>query len=185
MQNVKKCGIICQDDESGRQSTLKFLNKILEIVMAKNIAATVKELISPTVAELGYILWDVEFVREGATNILRITIDTEHGIGIEDCEKVHRAVDPLLDETDPIEQAYNLEVSSPGLSRSIKNAEQAELCIGMPVGAKLYAPDDAGRRALNGVLKQYGDGSLTIETADGEAVTELKKIAKLWVCDDE
>ncbi len=153
--------------------------------MAKNVAATVRELIGPKVTELGYILWDVEYVREGAMNILRITIDHENGIGIEDCEKVHRAVDPLLDETDPIEQAYNLEVSSPGLSRSIKNAEQAEYCIGQPVGAKLYAPDEAGRRALAGTLKAYGDGNITIETPDGEIVTEIKKVAKLWVCDDE
>ena len=153
--------------------------------MTKNIATIVKELIASTVTELGYILWDVEFVREGAANILRVTIDTENGICIEDCEKVHRAIDPLLDETDPIQQAYNLEVSSPGLGRSIKNAEQAEYCIGQPVGAKLYAPDEAGRRALNGTLKSYRDGSLTIETADGDAVVELKKVAKLWVCDDE
>ena len=153
--------------------------------MTKNIATTVKEMIDPMVTELGYLLWDVEFVREGATNILRITIDTENGICIEDCEKVHRAIDPLLDETDPIQQAYNLEVSSPGLGRSIKNAEQAEYCLGMPVGAKLYAPDEAGRRAINGALKAYGDVSLTIETADGDVDVELKKVAKLWVCDDE
>ncbi len=153
--------------------------------MAKNVAATVRELISPKVTELGYVLWDVEYVREGAMNILRITIDHENGIGIEDCEKVHRAVDPLLDESDPIEQAYNLEVSSPGLGRSIKNAEQAQYCIGQPVGVKLYAPDEAGRRALTGMLKAYCDGTVTIDTPDGETVTDIKKVAKLWVCDDE
>ncbi len=153
--------------------------------MAKNIAATVRELILGKVTELGYILWDVEYVREGAMNILRITIDRDGGIGIEDCEVVHRAVDPLLDENDPIEQAYNLEVSSPGLGRSIKNAEQAEYCYGQPVGAKLYAPDEAGRRTLSGLLKSYADGSLILETNDGEIVTDIKKVAKLWVCDDE
>ncbi|MBR3996984.1 MAG: ribosome maturation factor RimP, partial [Clostridia bacterium] len=74
----------------------------------KNIAETVRELAQPLADEFGYFLWDVEYVREGADMILRITIDSdsETGITIEDCEKMHRAIDPVLDEADPIEEAY-------------------------------------------------------------------------------
>ena len=89
--------------------------------MAKNVASAVRELLLPTAESLGYVLWDVEYLREGADNILRVTIDSENGINIEDCEKMHRAIDPILDEADPIDQAYTLEVSSPGLGRQIKN----------------------------------------------------------------
>ena len=71
----------------------------------KNIAATVREGITPTAEALGYTLWDVEFLKEGARRILRVTIDNEVGITIEDCEKMHRAIDPILDEIDPIEDA--------------------------------------------------------------------------------
>ena len=107
--------------------------------MAKNTANTVREIIEPIAESLGYIVWDVEYLREGANNILRITIDSEEGVGIDDCEKMHRAIDPVLDEHDPIEQAYYLEVSSPGLERQIKNEFQAELCLGLDVNVKLYA----------------------------------------------
>lgn len=153
--------------------------------MAKNVVNTVREAIEPVVNDLGYILWDVEFVREGANNILRITIDSDEGIGIEDCEKVHRAIDPVLDEADPIEQAYYLEVSSPGLGRQIKNAFQAELCEGLEVNVKLYAPDEAGRRSFKGTLESYGDGAFTV-TVNGEALTmDIKKAAKISLADDE
>lgn len=153
--------------------------------MAKNIVTAVRDIVSPTAESLGYILWDVEFVREGANNILRITIDSENGIGIEDCEKMHRAIDPLLDETDPIEQAYYLEVSSPGLGRQIKNAQQAEYCIGMPVNVKLYAPDEKGRRSFSGELLSYENGVMCVKCADEEITIETKKAAKLSLADDE
>ena len=153
--------------------------------MAKNIASTVREIVLPTAEQLGYILWDVEYVREGATNILRITIDKDGGVGIDDCEKMHRAIDPLLDEADPIQQAYCLEVSSPGLERQIKNAEQAKYCIGEPINVKLFAPDEQGRRVINGVLKEYGDTEFTV-TIDGEdTVIEIKKAAKISLADCE
>ena len=81
----------------------------------KNVADTVRDIAEPLAESFGYVLWDVEYVREGADMILRITIDSdkEGGIDINDCEKMHRAIDPLLDEADPIEGAYMLAVSSP------------------------------------------------------------------------
>lgn len=152
--------------------------------MAKNIAAAVREIITPAAEQLGYIIWDVEFVREGATDLLRITIDKDGGIDINDCEKMHRAIDPLLDEADPIDKAYSLEVSSPGLGRQIKNEEQANRCLGMEVTAKLYAPDADGNRIINGTLSGFADGNVTIETVNGTVTAELKKTAKLCLCDD-
>lgn len=153
--------------------------------MAKNIAATVRELLAPTAESLGYILWDVEYVREGADNILRVTIDSDNGINIEDCEKMHRAIDPVLDEADPIEAAYTLEVSSPGLGRQIKTEAQAALCIGLEVNAKLYAPDEKGRRALRGLLRDYADGKVTVNVDGEDTELEVKKVAKLSLADDD
>ena len=153
--------------------------------MAKNIASAVRELLLPTAESLGYVLWDVEYLREGADNILRVTIDSDNGINIEDCEKMHRAIDPVLDEADPIEQAYTLEVSSPGLGRQIKNETQASYCMGEEINIKLYAPDEKGRRTLRGVLKEYGDGNLSVETPDGEITLEIKKAAKISLADDD
>ena len=153
--------------------------------MAKNIAGTVKTLVEPIVKDFGLELWDVEFVREGADNILRITIDKPTGVFIEDCEKVHRAIDPILDENDPIEQAYRLEVSSPGLCRQIKNEEQAEKCMGLDVNAKFYAPDEKGRRVVKGKLEKYENDKIEIKIGDEVLTTEIKNIAKLSLADDD
>ena len=93
----------------------------------KNIAGVVTELITPVADELGYELWDVEFVKEGTRRILRVTIDSEEGITIDDCERMHRAIDPVLDEADPIESAYYLEVSSPGIERELRTERHIEV----------------------------------------------------------
>ena len=130
---------------------------------SKNIAAVVKELISPMAAEMEYYLWDVEFVKEGADKYLRITIDNEKGITIEDCEKFHRAIDPLLDEADPIVDAYILEVSSPGIERELKTAEHVDACEGWDVEVRLYAPMD-GAKTFRGVLLPLGEqGEIRID----------------------
>ena len=153
--------------------------------MAKNIAGTVKTLVEPIVKGFGLELWDVEFVREGADNILRITIDKPTGVFIEDCEKVHRAIDPLLDENDPIEQAYRLEVSSPGLCRQIKNQEQAKKCLGLDVNAKFYAPDEKGRRVVKGKLEKYENDKIEIKIGEDTLTVDVKNVAKLSLADDD
>ena len=96
----------------------------------KTIASVVKDLVSGLADEMGYYLWDVEFVKEGADKYLRITIDNEDGITIEDCEKFHRGIDPILDEADPISDPYILEVSSPGIERELKCEEHINACTG-------------------------------------------------------
>ena len=83
------------------------------------MAGKLYELLLPVVRDAGCDIWDLDFVKEGAKRILRITIDAEGGVGIDDCERVHRAVDPVLDDADPIDEAYYLEVSSPGIEREI------------------------------------------------------------------
>ena len=108
--------------------------------MKKGIKETVREAIEPTVAELGYKIWDVTYSKIGADYHLEITIDSEAGIYIEDCEKVHRAIDPILDEIDPIEGFYYLDVSSPGLERELRTDEHIAASIGQRVEAKLFAP---------------------------------------------
>ena len=153
--------------------------------MANNTVQKVRELIAPKAEELGYDLWDVEFVREGANNILRVTIDKDEGITIDDCEKMHRAIDPVLDEADTISQSYFLEVSSPGLGRQIKNAEQAARCLGKEVRVKLYGAGPDGKKEYVGTLGSFGDGTVTFTVGDAVITEELKKIAKLSLADDD
>ena len=146
---------------------------------SKNVAGVVKELITPMADEMGYYLWDVEFVKEGADKYLRITIDNEEGITIEDCEKVHRAIDPILDEADPISEAYILEVSSPGIERELKTPEHIDACEGWDVELKLYAPKD-GAKVFRGVLCGYDeDGKIVIEIGEERTAFDPREIAKI------
>ena len=151
----------------------------------KSVAETVKDLAWPIAEELGFFIWDVEFVKEGASYYLRIYLDHENGIFIEDCEKVHRAIDPVLDEADPIDRAYYLEVSSPGLGRQIRTAEQAEKVMGEKVEARFFAPDAKGRKAVTGILEAYSEQTVTVNIGGDSTEIEHKAIAKLCLCDYE
>lgn len=133
-----------------------------------SVVAAVKKIAEPLAQELGYFLWDVEYVKEGADMYLRITIDGEDGITIDDCEKMHRAIDPLLDEADPIEDAYHLEISSPGIERELKNDMQISACEGWQVEVRLYAPVDGAKSFLGELREIDEDGNVVIETAEGE-----------------
>ena len=118
---------------------------------AKNVAEVVRAGIQPVADELGLMIWDVEFVKEGAKRILRVTIDHENGIDINDCERMHRAIDPVLDEIDPIDTAYDLEVSSPGIERELRTDAHIDACIGETVEVRFFAPVD-GQKSVEGVL---------------------------------
>lgn len=146
--------------------------------MKKSIKETVREAIEPTVNELGYRIWDVTYSKVGADYHLEITIDSDDGIGIEDCEKVHRAIDPILDECDPIENFYYLEVSSPGIERELRTEEHIALSVGVPVEAKLFTAKD-GRKSIVGTLSSYADGKLVISAEDGDTELERNEISKL------
>ena len=143
--------------------------------MKKNIAATVAELVSETVVANGCELWDVEYVKEGADWHLRITIDKEGGVGIDDCERVHRAIDPILDHADPIEGSYYLEVSSPGIERELKTDRHLSASIGALVQAKLFAPLN-GTKSVQGRLTAFDSETVTL-TPDGGEPTILPRKA--------
>ncbi len=143
---------------------------------SKNIAAKVRELLEGVINGLGYDVWDVEYVREGAEWYLRITIDSANGIDIDDCEKVHRAIDPVLDEADPIEDAYRLEVSSPGLERDIRLDEHFEACIGERILVKLFTNLD-GAKTYEGILKAYEEQTIVLALDSGEEKRIARKLA--------
>lgn len=146
--------------------------------MKKNVRETVREAILPTVTELGYKIWDITYAKVGADYHLEITIDSEKGIDINDCEKVHRAIDPILDECDPIDGFYYLDVSSPGIERDLRTDEHINYCIGETVEAKLFAAKD-GRKSMVGKLLSYSDGVVTILEGDTEVVLKREEISKL------
>ncbi|MCI8331748.1 MAG: ribosome maturation factor RimP [Clostridiales bacterium] len=144
-----------------------------------NIAFTVKGLIKDTVEALGYVIWDVEYVKDGPYWYLRITIDRDEGIDIDDCEKVHRAIDPIIDAADPIEDSYYLEVSSPGVERELKEPWHRECFLGQKVSAKLFAAVD-GQKNYTGVLTASEDETITLMLSDKtEKSLRLKEISKL------
>ncbi len=146
--------------------------------MKKSIRETVREGIEQTVTELGYRIWDITYSKIGADYHLEITIDNDDGIEISDCEKVHRAIDPILDEIDPIEDFYYLEVSSPGVERELRTDEHISLSIGEKVEVKLFAPKD-GIKSVIGVLASYENGIVTISTDTDEYSFEKSDISKI------
>ena len=131
------------------------------------VVRTVRAIAAPLAEELGYFLWDVEYVKEGADMFLRITIDSEEGINIDDCERMHRAIDPLLDEADPIDEAYHLEISSPGIERDLKTDMQINACEGWDVEVRLYAPID-GAKSYLGVLQGLDEEGNVVIDCNGE-----------------
>ncbi len=145
----------------------------------KNVASTVRALVAPIADQMGYFIWDVEFCKEGADKYLRITLDNEEGINIEDCEKFHRAIDPVLDEADPISEAYILEVSSPGIERELKYPEHIDACEGWDVEVKLYAPKN-GSKSYRGVLSGYDeDGNIVITAGENALTFKPEEVAKI------
>ena len=132
--------------------------------MAK-VTDLVSKLALPVAEEAGYELWDVEYVREAGTWYLRIYLDKDGGVDILDCEKVSRTLSDLLDEADPIEGSYTLEVSSAGAERPLKRPGDFHRFMGSPVAVKLYKAKN-GRKEFAGVLAGYDGGDITITVGD-------------------
>ncbi len=143
----------------------------------KNPAQTVRDLVEPKITDLGYRIWDVEFGKVGTEWHLEITIDSDNGIDVQDCEKVHRAIEPLIDEADPIEDFYYLDVSSPGLERSIRLSEHYKACIGETIEIKLFAALD-GKKSLVGELVSFDPESdnAVIKVKNGTEYTVGRKL---------
>lgn len=137
--------------------------------------AKTEELLQPIAEKYGVDIYDVEYVKEGSDFYLRAYIDKPEGVNINDCENVSRALSDVLDEKDFIQDAYILEVSSPGLGRTLKKDRHLEKSIGQDVELKLYKPQN-GQKEYEGKLIRFDENSITIE-AEGEITFAREDIA--------
>ena len=142
--------------------------------MAK-IEERVEELIKDKIENIGYSLYDVEYAKEGPNYYLRIFIDSEKGIDLNDCEKVSNEINEKLDEADYIKEQYYLEVSSPGVERILRKDRHLEQNIGKQVEAKLFKKDENGSKNYIGELKKFDEQTVTID----EVIIERKNISQL------
>ena len=140
------------------------------------IADQVAQFAAPVVEANGCRLWDVEYVREGSERYLRLYIDKDGGIDIEDCERVHRAMDPILDEKDPIAESYHFEVCSAGLERALKRPSDFAQFMDSAVMVKLYRPRN-GLKEIPGILRGYEEGRVTIEAGKETITFEKSEVA--------
>ena len=142
------------------------------------ITDRVTELARPVAEANGCEIWDVEYVREAGTQYLRVYIDKEGGVGIDDCERVSRELDPVLDEADPIPDSYVFEVGSAGCERELKRPSDFERFMGSQVEVKFYQPVN-GRKSAVGKLAGYADGAVTISRPDGEQTFTKQQTAQV------
>ena len=149
--------------------------------MAKdsNTVSAVRAIAEPIAQRLGLEIWDIRFLKEGTGWFLRIFIDKDGGVGIDDCVEMSRALNDPLDEADLIEQAYCLEVSSPGVERELVRSEHFQKYLGAPVKLKTIRPVD-GKREFSGVLEDYNNGLATVRLEDGSGLT-LSKKETAWI----
>ena len=145
--------------------------------MAK-VTELVAALAAPIAEQNGCTLWDVEYVREAGQWFLRVYIDKPEGISINDCEAVSRPLSDALDEADPIEGSYTLEVSSAGADRALKKPEHFRQFLGEQVDVKLYRARE-GRKELTGALKAYENGDVTVELDGTDTLLEKKDVAQV------
>lgn len=150
----------------------------------KNIAGTIRALLEPVVSELGYMLWDVVYKKEGADWNLYVMIDKDGSVDINDCEKVHRIVDKILDDADPIEDSYYLMVSSPGIERELRKPEHYEISIGKEVIVNLYNKKEYGANTFRGILKSYDKNMLVLTAGDIDIKINCSDIAKTKIVVD-
>ena len=149
-----------------------------------NPVQKVEGIIRPIADELGLKIWDIRYLKEGASWFLRIFIDKEGGVDIDDCERMSRAIDAPLDDADLIKEAYYLEVSSPGLFRELTRPEHFAAYEGELVNVKLIRPDENGEREIVGVLLGEGDGAVTLQTDEETTRTfSHKEISAVHVVD--
>lgn len=146
-----------------------------------NAADKVYSIIKGTVESIGVELWDVRFVKEGASWYLRVFIDKEGGITIDDCTSVSHAIDPIIDKADPIDKSYYLEVCSCGLERELVKPEHFKKVLGQTVKLKLYKAMD-GVKEFTGTLLSCDD-SIVLEISGESKEFSLKEISKANLCD--
>ena len=143
-----------------------------------SIEEKVTKLVEPIIENLGYELYDVEYAKEGKNYFLRIFIDNEKGIDLNDCEKVNDAVNDILDKENYIKEQYFLEISSPGIERKLRKDKHLEQNISKNVEIKLFKKDNNGKKEYTGKLKAFNQEEIIIET-DKEIAIERKNIAQI------
>lgn len=127
------------------------------------VTEKVEALARPVVEDEGCELWSVEYVREAGSWYLRVFIDKDGGVGIDDCERISRRLDPILDEADPIPDSYVFEVGSAGAERELKRPSDFEKFMGSEVEVKLYQPYE-GKKSLVGKLEAFDNGDITVSS---------------------
>lgn len=135
-------------------------------------------LAKPVVEDEGCSLWDVEYVREAGSWYLRVYIDKADGVSINDCERISRRLDPILDEADPIPESYTFEVCSAGAERELKRPSDFAAFLGHEVEVKLYKPLK-GSKSFVGSLLSYENGAVTLALPEGETRFEPSQIAQV------
>lgn len=140
------------------------------------IVTAVREAVENEITKLGYELVDVEFVKEGPNKYLRLYIDKDGGVSIDDCVEVNNVAEPIIDRLDPIDEAYVFEVSSPGIDRPFKSDRDYAKNIGGKVDVSLFSAVN-GSKQLTGILKDRRDGKLTIVEGDNETVLDEKNVS--------
>ena len=144
-----------------------------------NIEEKVEALIKKNIEDIGYDLYDVLYLKEGKNYILRIVIDNDNGISLDDCEKVNNEITDLLDQADYIKEQYFLEVSSPGIERILRKTWQLEKYIESKVQISLFKKDENGFKEYIGILKKVEDDSLKILQEDKEYLIQRKDISQV------
>ena len=160
---------------SGCESTHSCLCLEKEGEKVSKIESIIWDVAKPIAEKAGCSLYDVEFVKEGTNWFLRITIDKEGGVSTDDCENVSRPLSDWLDEKDPITQSYYLEISSPGIDRKLTRPEHFADNLGKQVTVRLFAALN-GQRQLEGVLKEYQNGTIVLTTNESEITLEKAKV---------
>lgn len=148
----------------------------------KTTAEKIRGLAQPLADELGFFLWDVRFEKEGATWYLRVLIDKDGGVDINDCEAFARPFNKILDDADPIAQSYVFECGSPGLGRELRRPEHFEVCIGDEIRVRLIRPDKNGEKEFVVVLVGYDKDRIICQTLDGGGSGEEKVEFRLSDC---
>lgn len=134
-------------------------------------------LLTPTVEDMGYVLWGCEYLSQGKHSLLRVYIDKADGIGIEDCEQVSRNISALLDVEDPLPGHYTLEVSSPGIPRPLFYSHHYQLFLGQSVQIKLIKPEE-GKRKFCGEIISADDNTLILNIDNEQREFNISQIVK-------
>lgn len=143
-----------------------------------NIEEKVESLINKTVESLGYSIYDVQYTKEGKDYFLRVFIDKEKGIDLNDCETVSNAINPLLDQADYIKEMYFLEVSSPGVERIIRKEKHMKMAQGKEIEVKLFKPIEKKKEYI-GNLKKWDENKIILQSQEKEIELERKNISTI------